>query len=217
MGIVFGFTGTKEPVYIVVQSYVASATRFEVRRNPNYFIAEVPMSNDQGNDNKAFGILAKYIGVFGKPENEASQSLAMTSPVIMQPKESRALAMTSPVIQTTETMSFVLPFDLKSLADVPVPKDARVQIREIPAKTIAVSKFSGWYSPHVGVKMFNKLVEALKEKGLLDQSTSDANIVWSVAQYHPPFTIPFFRRNEIWIEINEERVSAVAAALPDSI
>jgi hypothetical protein len=26
-------------------------------------------------------------------------------------------------------------------------------------------------------------------------------VKWQVAQFHPPFTLPFLRRNEIWIDL----------------
>ena len=60
MGIVFGVTGAKEPAF----SLIASANGYEIRRYPQYFIAEVPMmgNNDRDANGNAFNILAKYIG-----------------------------------------------------------------------------------------------------------------------------------------------------------
>ena len=204
MGIVFGVTGVEEPAHTVLKTY-QTPMYFEVRRNPQYFIAEAPM---QEGEDSSFSLLAKYIGVFGKPENEAAQAMAMTAPVITQPKGSVPMAMTAPVIETPDKMSFVLPFHFTDISQIPIPKDKRVEVKAIPSKVIAVSKFRGWYSPKEGVKQFQKLAKALKDHQLVDPAADLKTLPWSVAQYHPPFTLPFFRRNEIWVEIQEEAVRA---------
>ena len=48
--------------------------------------------------NQAFHVLAKYIGVFGKPENYRGEAIAMTAPVI------------SNSMGGGGTMTFVMPF-----------------------------------------------------------------------------------------------------------
>ena len=204
MGIVFGVTGVEEPAYTVLKTY-QTPLYFEIRRNPQYFIAEAPM---QAGENSSFSLLAKYIGVFGKPENEAAQSMAMTAPVITQPKDSVPLAMTAPVMETSDKMSFVLPFHFTDISQIPVPKDNRVVVKAIPSKVVAVSKFRGWYSQDEGLRQFQKLAQALKDHQLVEPTADLKSLAWSVAQYHPPFTLPFFRRNEIWIEIQETAVNA---------
>ena len=64
MGIVFGKTGSAEPSFSLLAS---SAKGYEVRSYPTLFTAAVAM--EDAGDNNAFSILAKYIGVFGQPEN----------------------------------------------------------------------------------------------------------------------------------------------------
>jgi hypothetical protein len=76
MGIVFGVTGTQEPPFTVI----SNTPNYQVRVYSPYLIAEVPQI--VGQENSSFTILAKYIGVFGTPENLAKEALAMTSPVI---------------------------------------------------------------------------------------------------------------------------------------
>lgn len=207
MGIVFGITGTKEPAYIVIKNFSTAHIRFEVRKNPEYFIAETPMQDEEGNN--SFGVLAKYIGVFGVPQNEGAQPMAMTSPVIFE-KAPVKIAMTSPAITDKKFMSFVLPFSFQSLNEIPVPKDSRISIRHIPSKTIAAVKFSGWYSDRVGKEYFDRLLQGLKENALVEADAKEDDVKWSVAQYHPPFTIPFFRRNEVWVELKDDVVKGDA-------
>jgi hypothetical protein len=40
-----------------------------------------------------------------------------------------------------------------------------------------------------------------------DLITDIDKLEWNVAQYHPPFTLPFKRRNEIWIHIDNNSIS----------
>ena len=203
MGIVFGMTGTKEPSYSLLTK---AASGYEVRQYQKYFIAEVPHSKNGNGDD--FRVLAKYIGVFGTPENVSKKPMAMTAPVLMDPSSSsnggQKMAMTSPVLQTDKTMSFVLPFEFQHLEEVPKPSNSQVQIKEAVERTVAVDCFSGWYSDDVGQERFTTLCEKLKKDGILDENDIPN---WSVAQYHPPFTLPFLRRNEIWIDVNKNKVN----------
>jgi len=202
MGIVFGMTGTAEPSYVVLRSAVA-ATGFEVRSYQSFVIAEI--ATKRGEDN-GFSVLAKYIGVFGNPENEGRVPMAMTAPVILRPTK---MAMTSPVITQNgedELMSFVLPFEIKNVASAPKPSNKRVTLREIPARLLAVRSFTGWYSHDVGKTQFKLLQKELLDRKLIRQPTSEEEeeASWSTAQYHPPFTLPFLRRNEIWMELTKD-------------
>ncbi len=65
MGQVFGYNGVKEPAYTSLWQH---ASTFEIRRYPQYFVAQVPCISDGANNN-AFRQLADYIGVFGTPKN----------------------------------------------------------------------------------------------------------------------------------------------------
>lgn len=196
MGIVFGVTGVKEPAFnMLLQSPV------EIREYASYVVAEVPMKH--GADNDAFPSLAKYIGVFGEPQNSAKKSIAMTAPVIT---ESQKIAMTAPVVTNSDKMSFVLPEEFKSVDDAPVPTDSNVKVKLVPAQTVAVSRFSGWYTDAAGSKHLHKLSMKLKEHGILESTMPIESLDWCVAQYHPPFTLPFLRRNEVWVVVDKDKV-----------
>ena len=193
MGIVFGQTGCEEPTY---KSLRTTGT-YDVRLIQPYFVAEAV---DTPGKSDSFNVLAKYIGVFGVPQNTNKQAMAMTAPVINEPTK---MAMTAPVINSKdEVMSFVLPFNLKTLSEIPQPTDGRIRIREVPQRVLAVKKFSGWYSDEEATKQRQELQKALQADELVRDGEA---FEWSVAQYHPPFTLPFMRRNEIWIQLDEKK------------
>ncbi|RYH16089.1 hypothetical protein EON65_30675, partial [archaeon] len=71
MGQVIGITGVQEPPYM---GLLPANLGYEIRLYQPIFVAEVPMNGP--NSNQAFMSLAKYIGVFGTPENEAGMVLS---------------------------------------------------------------------------------------------------------------------------------------------
>lgn len=190
MGIVFGITGCEEPAYHILKR----AASYEIRQYQPYCIAEV--TKNEFGDDQSFRLLAKYIGVFGDPANTKREAMAMTAPVI---SEGMKLQMTSPVTSSDETMAFVMPFNFKSLDQLPQPTDPRVKLRLIPSRVIATKWFTGWYSADTGKSKYEEL------KGELSRDGFEAPSKWTVAQFHPPFTIPFLRKNEIWIELDDKR------------
>jgi hypothetical protein len=121
----------------------------------------------------------------------------MTAPVAV---ESERLAMTAPVAIESENgeqvVSFVMPPG-RTLSSLPVPNDARVTLREVPARTIAVLTYSGTTTPEILASQTQTLRDALTREGL----TATGNAVSS--RYDPPSTLPMLRRNEVWIPIAE--------------
>ena len=168
---------------------------FELRDYPAVVVAEVTVTGDQKEAaNQGFRLLAGYI--FGG--NKRRQSIAMTAPVAQQ-AASEKIAMTAPVAQMqTSTGTWVVRFTMPSaytLQTLPVPNDARVELRNIEPARFAVLRFSGLARPDD--------VEA-KSNELLAQVTSHRlRAVGSVslAQYNPPWTLWFMRRNEVMVEV----------------
>lgn len=210
MGIVFGKTGTKEPVMYSLMKITDGALPYEVRQIQTYFVAELDSFESQGKrESEGFRQLAKYIGVFGSPENVKNEVMARTSPVVMNGESAgESMAMTSPVVMNgeggkSEYMQFVLPFEYTRIEDIPKPLNSKIHVKCIPSRVIAITKFSGWYDSKVGLEKYKKLAGLLKEKGL---GGANENLEWSVAQYHPPFTLPFLRRNEVWVELSNSNL-----------
>ena len=168
---------------------------FELRDYPALVVAEVTVTGDQKEAaNAGFRLLAGYI--FGG--NKRRQSIATTAPVAQQ-AASEKIAMTAPVAQMqTSTGTWVVRFTMPSaytLQTLPVPNDARVELRNIEPARFAVLRFSGLARPDD--------VEA-KSNELLAQVTSHRlRAVGSVslAQYNPPWTLWFMRRNEVMVEV----------------
>jgi hypothetical protein len=189
-------TGTQEPAYTLLKTIGT----YEIRHYSPYVIAEVPMSSYSDNS-ESFQILARYIGVFGTAANEKRVSMAMTAPVITQPVK---IKMTAPVISSAaaESMSFVLPFEFQDINEVPKPTDKRISIRHIPKRILASYKYSGSFDPAVANNLITDMIEYLKKEKLVKDSADRDNSKWEVAQYHPPFTLPFMRRNEVWLVLD---------------
>jgi hypothetical protein len=181
---------TEEPTFTVQRNLDG----IELREYAPYTVAEVLVAadaNDAGN--RAFPILAGYI--FGK--NKGERKMAMTAPVT-QAAVPMKLEMTAPVTQTPTAggylVQFVLPKGITT-ANAPEPLDARVMLRDVPVKRVAVIRYSGLWSE----SNYNEHLAQL-QKGL-----RAANIAWTgepvLSRYDPPFTPWFLRRNEIWLDL----------------
>ena len=81
------------------------------------------------------------------------------------------------------------------MQDLPRPNDQRVELQEVPARTLAVIRFSGWATGSRVAKHSEQLLAILAERGI--QTTGEL----SLNQYNPPWTLPFLRRNEVMIEV----------------
>jgi hypothetical protein len=180
----------EEPDYEVIRKF----DNVEVRRYAPYVVAEVVLDTtaaDAGRE--AFPILAGYI--FGK--NKGERKFAMTAPVTQTAAPVR-MDMTAPVTQAAVAggmrVQFVLPKEV-TLATAPEPVDPRVQLREVPAATWAVIRYSGTWSQSNYLEHLDELKAALQAAGVATQGEP------VLARYNAPFTPWFMRRNEIWLAL----------------
>jgi hypothetical protein len=167
---------------------------FEVRDYPALVVAEVTVSGDQKEAaGKGFRLLAGYI--FGG--NTRRQSIAMTAPVAQAPAGEK-IAMTAPVTQRRSADEWVVSFTMPrayALETLPEPNDPRVRLRAVPPARFAVLQFSGLARPDdVAAKTaeLEKLTETHKLRAIGAAS---------LAQYNPPWTPWFMRRNEVMIPV----------------
>ncbi|MCL7047383.1 hypothetical protein MKW94_001760 [Papaver nudicaule] len=187
---------------------LARTEQYEIREVESYYIAETTMPGKNGFDfngsSRSFNALAGYL--FG--ENTMNDKMEMTTPVITRKAQSEGekMDMTTPVItkkagdEDKWQMSFILPS--KYGADLPSPKDPSVGITKVPNKIVAVSAFSGFVTDEDIINRESKLRNALKRSA--EFRVKDDAVV-EVAQYNPPFTLPFARRNEIALEVERKQ------------
>ena len=166
----------------------------EIRDYQAFVAAEVMVTGDQKvAASKGFRVLATYI--FGG--NTGRQSIAMTAPVTQQPA-SETIAMTVPVTQTPTDGAWVVRFTMPSrysLETLPQPNDPRITLRAIPAARFVVMRFSGVASIASVAARTGELIAFAKARNL--RTTGPA----SLAQYNPPWTLWFMRRNEVMIQL----------------
>ena len=175
---------------------VESQANIEIRQYKPMIIAEVQMDGERKDAiGDGFRFLADYI--FGN--NAIEQNIAMTAPV--QQQKSTKIAMTAPVQQQSTgdawQVSFVMPAEY-SMQTLPKPANDRVTLTEIPAKQFVAIRFSGMNSEDNLKEHEQKLMEYVK--------TNNLSVTGSpkYAFYNPPWTLPFMRRNEVMIEIEQQ-------------
>jgi len=207
----FGVRTEENPQYDVVQT----DGKVEVRRYKPYVIARTTVSGDYKKaQGEAFRILAAYI--FGSNEKKQklemtapvtqsksteSEKISMTAPVNISAAPSEKISMTAPVnIQGqsgTWVMSFMMPSKYK-IEDLPTPKDQRIEFAQVPGKLVATIRYSGYQNEKLNAKKASELTTWIAQ-----HPKYKAVSLASFAGYDPPWTLPMFRRNEMWIEVSE--------------
>jgi effector-binding domain-containing protein len=168
----------------------------EIRQYPGYIQAEVIVdeNNYKSAIEKGFSVLAGYI--FGN--NISQQKIEMTTPV--QASQSEKIAMTTPVTVTGAsnfTVAFIMPSEYTP-ETLPQPKDSRVRLTRLPARSMAAIRFSGFFRQETIEKNKQRLSHWLEEQGL--ETEGD----FIVAGYNPPWVPGFLARNEVLIQIKTD-------------
>lgn len=186
----------EEPRYKVLEENDS----FEIRQYEPYLIAVVQLRDDfKDVGNKAFRVLFDYISGY----NTKQKKIPMTVPVKQQPvlEDGEKIQMTVPVLQTPESeeggsyqFSFVMPAEY-SMDTLPLPKDSRITIEQVPAKLMAARRYSGSWSENNYRKNETILLEALRERELKTEGMP------IYARYNSPFSLWFMRRNEVLVEL----------------
>lgn len=224
MGTVFGKQSVLEPPFQLLHQYSPTRTSttniaYEIRRYGVRYAAETTYNTgvDQGSP---FGALARYIGVFGNAQNDGGESMAMTAPVVIQNSKQcddmvkgTKMAMTAPVVIATpktndnqKIMKFILPAEYDELSKIPKPTNPQVRIVELKPSVGVVHKYSGRRDDTHNRLVAKQLADTLMNDGV--KGVTEENVLQNFEYwgYNPPITLPWFRRNEIWVELSEEQI-----------
>lgn len=167
--------GTEEPSWTLLEQVGG----VEVRQYEPVIQARTALGSRSGSSS-GFRTLAGYI--FGA--NAQEQSIAMTAPVEETLADSDAY------------MAFTMPSQY-SLDDLPEPTDSLVTLHTVPARTMAVVRFSGWARDSVVAKQTQLLLETLEADAWVAVGVPSLN------QYNPPWTPPWSRRNEVMVAVQK--------------
>lgn len=168
------FKRTESYPYQVVKKF----EHFEIRKYDAALFTSVSLNakDYKTTSTKGFRILAGYI--FG--DNETEEKIAMTTPVMMQLGENT-------------TMQFLVPSKYAK-DELPKAKNSSIEILEVPEKTVAVIRYSGWNDDVKMEKYQTKLAQELARMKILHKGG------FTFMGYNAPFDF-INRRNEIMVEL----------------
>lgn len=150
----------------------------EIRQYEDAVFSSVKLNDSTyaNSANQGFRILAGYI--FGG--NDKGQSIAMTSPVVMEMgKEMK--------------MSFMVPSAM-NMDSLPQPNDGRVYQEKVKGSKMAVIRFGGWASDEKIEEQKKKLIDVLNDNGLSYEEP------FLYMGYNPPYQL-VNRRNEVGVRV----------------
>jgi hypothetical protein len=181
---------TEEAKYAVLEK----EGHFELRQYEPCLVAETLVEGDFDEvGNAGFRRLFRYIS----GDNQTKMPISMSAPVA-QEMRSEKISMTAPVTQQKGgndwSIAFVMPAEY-TMDTLPIPNDARITLRAIPARLLASITYSGTWSES----------RYEEHKALLDQMMSKRKLKpageYIYARYNPPFTPWFMRRNEVLVPV----------------
>ena len=173
----------EQPKYQVIAEY----SDYEIREYEPYLVAETLVDSTFDRSGGAgFRRLASYI--FGENTSSADGSVKMnmTAPVARQKVPGD--------VEERHSYWFVME-DKYDKETLPLPKDSRVQIREVPRRQMAALRYSGRINEANFLRHASRLEKLLEMDDYVSRGEPQA------AVYNGPFTLPFMRRNEVLMEI----------------
>ncbi|MGF1553552.1 MAG: heme-binding protein [Paracoccaceae bacterium] len=205
---VFGGQAAPEPEYDLVREDGA----IEIRAYPELIVAKTTVAADSRDRavGRGFNRLFDYIS----GANRAAEEIAMTAPVVIddETEGGEEIPMTAPVVvdgpsaeeaedgQGRWTTMFILP-EGTSLDTAPRPTEEAVSLDTIPARQVAVIRFSGFLDDKSVAEQRRALDDWLERQGIAHTGA------WRSAGYNPPWTLPWLRRNEVMVPLAAEATS----------
>ncbi|GGA83553.1 heme-binding protein [Neiella marina] len=190
---------TEQPSYKVL----AQQDDFELRQYSSMIVAQSTVTGTMDDaSGTGFRAVADYIFGNNTSASGGSEEISMTAPVLISPQ---AIASGSPATNQLASspamedesgqwvIGFVMPSKF-SLDTLPEPNSNKVVVSQVPARTMAVVTFSGLTGEDKVATKTQQLLAWMAENNLTPISAP------KLARYNPPWTLPFFRRNEVMIE-----------------
>ena len=173
---------------------VKQEDKFEIREYAPHILAETVVAGSlEDAGSMAFKRLFRYIS----GDNRSGDKVEMTAPVSQAPAGEK-IEMTAPVGQQYSDEGWAVSFMMPShytLESLPQPTDPKITLRRVPARRIAVVRYSGFWSEKGYLKQKSELAEWIRKLGL----KISGDPLW--ARYDPPFMPWFMRRNEVMFPI----------------
>ncbi|MFZ9139101.1 MAG: SOUL family heme-binding protein [Bacilli bacterium] len=148
----------------------------EWRSYQDFFTVAIHEPSLQGYS--GFGYLFNYIS----GNNRQGVKMKMTVPVINDTDENE------------KSMEFVIP--KIHTQNIPQPLYQQMKIKHYPSQQVLVYSFSG-YIPKEKIEI---IIEKMKSFAKLQHLVPSGSI--KIARYNGPYTLPFLRHNEIWLNVD---------------
>ena len=209
MGSALGRISEEQPRYDVA----SARDGFEVRAYEACCVIETTYDPaEREAQGASFMRLAKYIGVLSRPRNARDEKIAMTAPVFMTPDASASASADASSAAKRYVMQFVLPKSKfpEGATQAPRALDPEVAVRDVPARTMAVRRFSGRMRKEEIEAQTEALKKALRAANV--QLAHGESTVVQYAGYNPPWTPGPMRTNEVLVEILWDPSAVRAAA-----
>ncbi|WP_241967590.1 SOUL family heme-binding protein [Pseudidiomarina insulisalsae] len=181
---------TEQPEYEVLKQQ----DDFELRRYAPMIVAEVTVSGSMEQaSSRGFRVLADYIFGNNRVDGATNTEIAMTAPVTMAPR-SETIDMTTATTMEADDgrwrVQFVMPSEY-SMATLPKPNNPDIEILDYDERYYAVVRFSGLAGSKKVASKTAELRTWMEQQGLEPRGVPE------LSRYDPPWTLPFFRRNEV--------------------
>ncbi|OII76945.1 SOUL heme-binding protein [Cryptosporidium andersoni] len=207
MGSILGIETHDTPAYDVIAKPTGeSLYTLEIWKLHPHFSASVPFNKTELNS--AFRALGEYIGVVGdKPKNSINEDIAMMVPILIQdfvnPLDNIKLE-NNTIHNADFLMEFFIPNVYNNITEVPRPlPNQTIHLSASETSILAVSKFSGLIRG-ITERKYQMALRNLKRdlKEIFGHENDIDSAPHSLAVYNPPWTLPWFRHNEVWIKID---------------
>jgi SOUL heme-binding protein len=124
----------------------------------------------------------RLLAGYAAGNNDLIEGIRRTTPILIAMREGRY------------TVSFVMPPG-RGLGKLPWPDHPAIELREVPERRIAALRFRGRFT-HDNIAAHERvLLRQLIDTGLAARGSV------AFAAFDSPATLPFLRRNELWIDL----------------